>query len=104
MRAIVSIVFKPDSVLTSVKTRGVSPDPVVIRKSDAAARACLGASWRDAESEPAALAHASHERMAQVLGIAADRLAPDPCSDPGCRFRVNASETRMSEQIGRAHV
>ncbi len=73
-----AVVFKADSVPVCVRVAGVSPDPVVTWKSEDAARAFIDEKGMGADFEPAAVDDASLERMAEALGVAAERMTLEP--------------------------
>ena len=73
-----AVVFKADGAPVCVRVEGVSPDPVVTWASEAAARAFIDAKGMGAEFEPTAVNDASLERMADALGVAAERMTLEP--------------------------
>lgn len=73
-----AVVFKADSVPVCVRMEGVTPDPVVTWNSEEAARAFIDEKGMGAEYEPAAVDDASLQRMAEALGVAAERITLEP--------------------------
>jgi len=73
-----AVVFKADSVPVCCRLEGVTPDPVVTWNSEEAARAFIAEKGMSADFEPAAVDDASLQRMAEALGVAAERITLEP--------------------------
>lgn len=69
-----AVVYKSDGVPVCCQVAGVSPDPVVVWASEAAAKAFIEAQGGQADFQPVAVTEQSMEQMAKAMGCAVDQL------------------------------
>jgi hypothetical protein len=72
--AMFAVVYKSDGVPVCCQVAGVSPDPVVVWSSEAAAKAFIEAQGGGADFQPVAVTEQSMEQMAKAMGCAVDQL------------------------------
>ena len=73
-----AIVYKSDGFPVCRQVAGVSPDPVVIWNTEAAAKAFIAAKGSDAEFQAEQLTDDAMDRIARVMGCPVEAITFDP--------------------------